>query len=340
MWRVFFCMAVMGFGFLEISIAQETRYLKGKIVDEVGNSLPGAVVQVVNLNRGTVTELDGTFFFENLPVGPQTIKVTYLGFQEFKIAIEIPFPSSKPLEIKLKEDRKSLGEITVSDKFNDGSETRAINMTKTANRVITVISSESIAKLPTRNAAEAVKRAPGAAIQNSKGEGSFISLRGTPGDWTSTLVNGDRLPVADEENTSRSFEFEVLPSDLVDMVVLSRTVTPDIEADNIGGSINFTTKTPPDTTLLKINVAGGWNTMAQKPLGLANVVYGGRSKNKKFGFLTNLSYYGRNYAAQANKVIYSNNYNQAIASYELRNYNGVRNTIGANLSLDYAFLPK
>jgi TonB-dependent receptor len=340
MWRVLICMVMIGLGILEKANAQENRSIKGKIVDEAGNSLPGAVVQVENLNRGTVTELDGTFQFDNLPIGPQTLRVTYLGFQESKIQVEIPFPNNKPLEIKLKEDKRSLGEITVRDKFNDGSETRAINMTKTANRVITVISSETIAKLPTRNAAEAVKRAPGAAIQNSKGEGSFISLRGTPGDWTSTLVNGDRLPVADEENTSRSFEFEVLPSDLVDMVILSRTVTPDIEADNIGGSINFTTKTPPDSTLLRLNLAGGWNAMAQKPLGLANIVYGGRSKNKKLGFLTNLSYYGRNYAAQANKVIYSNNFNQAIASYELRNYNGVRHTIGANLSLDYTFSPK
>jgi len=317
------------------SMAQENRSLKGKISDQTGSGLPGAVVRILSLNRGAVTDLDGTFIFEKLPAGTYTILVNYLGYQETKLELEVPVSSDKPLEIKLKEDTKSLGEVTVKDKFNDGSETRAINMTKTANRVVTVISSEAIAKLPTRNAAEAVKRAPGAAIQNSKGEGSFISLRGTPGDWTSTLINGDRLPVADEENTSRSFEFEVLPSDLVDMVVLSRTVTPDIEADNIGGSINFTTKTPPDTTLLKLNLAGGWNTMAQKPLGLANLVYGVRSKNKKFGFLANLSYYGRNYAAQANKLIYSNNFNQAIASYELRNYDGVRNTIGANLSLDY-----
>lgn len=322
------------------SFSQESKKVSGKVVDASGVGLPGAIVQLLPINWATVTDMEGSFAFDKVSTSNFTLKVSYLGFMNFEEAIDLTNSKSSNITIKLKEDTKSLNEIIVNDKFKDGSETRAINLTKTSNRIITVISSESIAKLPTRNAAEAVKRAPGAAVQNSKGEGSFVSLRGTPTDWTSTLVNGDRLPVADEENTSRSFEFEVLPSDLVDMVVLSRTITPDIEADNIGGSINFTTKTPPDTTILKLNAAGGWNFMAQKPLGLGNIVYGGRSKNKKFGFLTNFSYYGRNYSAQANKVIYSNNYNQALASYELRNYNGVRNTIGANVSLDYSFSPK
>jgi len=141
------------------SMAQENRSLKGKISDQTGSGLPGAVVMILSLNRGAVTDLDGTFIFEKLPVGTYTILVNYLGYQETKLELEVPVSSDKPLEIKLKEDTKSLGEVTVKDKFNDGSETRAINMTKTANRVVTVISSEAIAKLPTRNAAEAVKRA-------------------------------------------------------------------------------------------------------------------------------------------------------------------------------------
>jgi hypothetical protein len=109
-------------------------------------------------------------------------------------------------------DLKDLKEVTVSGQFKKGSESQAINLTKNSQRIITVLSSESIKKLPDKNAADALKRVAGVTIQNNKGEGGYVSLRGTPNDWTSTLINGDRLPVADEENTSRSFEFEVLPS--------------------------------------------------------------------------------------------------------------------------------
>ncbi|WP_288757725.1 TonB-dependent receptor plug domain-containing protein, partial [uncultured Brevundimonas sp.] len=82
-------------------------------------------------------------------------------------------------------------------------ERRALNIQKNADNILNVVSSDGIGRLPDRNAAEAVQRAPGVAIERDQGEGRFVAVRGLPSQWNSTLINGDRLPTAEEETTSR-----------------------------------------------------------------------------------------------------------------------------------------
>ncbi len=299
-------------------------------------ALPGAIVKIENTNIGVASETDGSFILLNIPAGKQKLIITYLGFETLVKEIEITATQNLNLgELEMKESARNLNEVEVKSTFKRGSENKAINMTKTSQQIVTVIASESIKKLPDKNAAETLKRVAGAAVQNNKGEGSFISLRGTPIDWTATLINGHRMPVADEDNTSRSFEFEVLPSELIDFVVVTRTVTPDIEADNIGGAINFLLKGAPDKRTFSISASGGYNSLAQKPIMTANLLYGDRSKNGKFGFVVNGSYYGRYYAAHVYKLIYGYQTNQGINRLQLKDYDGMRNTIGANAALEY-----
>jgi outer membrane cobalamin receptor len=169
-----------------------------------------------------------------------------------------------------------------------------------------------------------VARVPGASIVRNKGEGSNISLRGTPLDWTATFLNGDRLPVADEDNPTRSFEFEILPADMIEYVFVSKSSTPDMESDQIGGSINFISRTTVKQKTFKLNLAGGYNTLAQKPIGTLNFLYGNLSKNKKWSFLVNGTSYARYYAADAFKMIYGSNFNHSLNRYELRKYEGTR----------------
>jgi outer membrane receptor protein involved in Fe transport len=229
---------------------------------------------------------------------------------------------------------KKIEGVTIVDKMQS-NEASAIKMQRENKKIVTIISREGLQKNPDKNVAEAMQRVAGAVVQKNKGEGSVVSLRGTPTDWTATTLNGDRLPVADEENTSRTFEFEVLPSNLIDYISVVRSVTPDMEGDNIGGSINFQTGTPPTAKLVKFNFAGGYNELARKPLGEGNLSLGNTTKNGKLGYLVNLSSYNRYYAADVYRLIYGSNFNHGVNRFELKDYEGVRNTFGAHLCAAY-----
>ncbi len=124
------------------------------------------------------------------------------------------------------------------------TEARALNLQKNAINITNVIASDGIGKLPDRNAAETVQRVQGVSIERDQGEGRFVSLRGLPPFWASTTINGNRLPTAEEETTSRATAFDFFPTELISYVHVNKSFTPDIEADGIGGGVNFITKTP------------------------------------------------------------------------------------------------
>lgn len=323
--------------FLPALIFAQAGSVTGFVKAYNGEPLAGATVFVIN-GPGNTTDVNGYFNLPAVTPGAHSLVVNYIGFVSDTLIINIKAGETIVLnDIQLKEGGLNLNEVEIVTDLAKGSEEKAISLTRNSSRLVTVVSSENISKLPDKNAAESVKRIAGAAVQNNKGEGAYISLRGTPLDWTATLVNGDRLPVADEENTSRIFEFEVVPSDLIDYIFVSRTVTPDIEGDNIGGAINFVTRTAVDQRTFRINAAIGYSFLAQKPTGNLNFLWGDRSKNKKFSYVINGSYFGRYYASHTYKLAFGSNYNHGLNRLELKDYDGSRNTMGANFSWEYKF---
>src|SRR3954469_23864078 len=245
--------------------------IKGVVLDSTKESIPGIIISLENTSYNTLTDVNGHFSLFNIPAGDYKLSITAIGFD--KKIIDIHLNDAQVLDLSniiLKTSSTTLNEVSVVEEMNDG-EAKAINLTRTSSRAVIITSSEEIAKLPNKNAADIVAHNPGVAVQRNKGESSIISIRGTPSDWSAVLVNGDRLPVACEENTTRSFEFEAFPADLIDYSIESKTVTPDIESDNIGGSINFLTKDPDYKKSFGLNIAGGMSALAKKPTGTLNV---------------------------------------------------------------------
>lgn len=318
-------------------VAMAQQQVRGHVHTAAGN-LPGATVSLQNTKLGTLTDSAGNFLIGDVPAGKYQLSIHFIGYSEKLVPVIVR--ENKTVtdigDISLKDDARSIKEVTVKGHLNKGSAVDAINIVKRSDKIITVLGAESIGKLPDKNVAEAVQRVAGVKMERNKGEGSTVSLRGTPTDWTATFINGDRLPTADEEDPSRTFEFLVFPSSLVDYITVTRTVTPDMEADNIGGAINFQTITPPDKQKLTINLGSGTTTLAGgRPLYDLNFTYGNTTKNKKLAFVLSGSYYDRAYGTDAMRLVYGSNYNHAINRLELKDYFGQRTTIGLNAAVTY-----
>ena len=331
---LFFLLALLGFHCSATSLPGNGT-IQGIAADST-ESMPGASVVLVGTTFAVMTDAKGAFKITNIPAGKYTLEITFVGYTKFTKNITVRADEVTDLgRLRIQPETNNINEVVVKGEMKKGSENQAINLTKNSERIITVISSENIKKLPDKNAADALKRVAGVAIQNQKGEGGYVSMRGTPNDWTSTLINGDRLPVADEENTSRSFEFEVLPSELIDRIDVTRTSTPDLEGDNIGGSINFILKEPVEKRTFLINSALGYDVLSKKPMGNINILWGDATKNKKFRYVVNVTLRERFYQVDAFKLIFGNNFNHAINRYELKDYSGNRTNFGANAAFEW-----
>ena len=319
--------------FFSSALFAQKGSLEGIVKDNSG-PLPGVKVVLENTDFKVLTDLEGRFIFSKIPAGTYTLSVNSAAYDEFKTSVSLADTEHKTLETILLKSGTTKEDVLIS-RTAKTSEQKALNMMKNAQNMVTIVSADIIAKLPNKNASDVVARVPGASIVRNKGEGSHISLRGTPLDWTATFLNGDRLPVADEENPTRSFEFEILPADMIEYVFVTKSTTPDMESDQIGGCINFIPRTVMQQKTFKLNVAGGYNTLAQKPIGTFNFLYGNTSKNKKFSYLINGSSYARYYNADAFKMIYGSNFNHSLNRYELRKYEGTRVNVAGNGALEY-----
>lgn len=324
------CGAVLSYG-------QNNGKVEGSVIVD-GAGVPFATVRVKDKAIGTITDENGQFILEDLPRSSFTLQVTFVGFDTSFVDVDLSSDRSLKLKpIKLSQSNVSLNEVVVQEKMNEGEE-KALKMMQESARLTNVVSAKGMERLPDKNAAEALQRMPGVVMETDQGEGSYISFRGTPTDWGSALVNGDRLPVANEEDVGRSLSFEVLPTSLIEYIEYNQNLSPDIEGDAIGGSANFYTKFVPDQRKVEVQAGYGYNVKAGAPLWNASLLAGDRfGKDKKLGFVAGGSVYQRNWATDNYEIFYSNNDNHNIERLELRRYDGNRVTYGAHGKLQYDF---
>ena len=115
--------------------------------------------------------------------------------------------------------------------------------------VIDVVSAEDVGKFPDKNLAEAIQRVPGVVINREYGEGERVSIRGTAPNLARTLYNGHALATADwfileQQNATRSFNYLMLPSDIIGSVEVMKSSQANIEEGGVGGVVNVKTRNP------------------------------------------------------------------------------------------------
>jgi len=128
-----------------------------------------------------------------------------------------------------------------------GSLKANVNAKRFADGVVDVISSEDIGKFPDKNVAESLARIPGVTIQRQFGEGSSVSIRGAGAEFTKTTLNGQNVASTGWfvlEPAKRSFNYELLPSEIVGDLEVYKSSQADIIEGGVGGTVIVNTRTP------------------------------------------------------------------------------------------------
>ena len=290
------------------------------------------VMRLLPDNQVSIPNHDGNFEFRELPYGNYQLHIQHPNYAERVIELQLTSAEINLDTLRL-EPLTSLPAIMLNRR--EKKRLSSVDKMKNAKILLHISEKESLEQLTNKTAADFASRMPSVMLFRTRGEGNSVSLRGTPNDWTAVLVDGDRLPVACEDNTTRSFEFEAFPSIFVDEVHEFRSIVPEFESDNVGGSLNFLSPKPQMNRLLNLECALGMNLKGIKPLGEFRGFYNGFSANKKLSYFVNGTYYGRAYASDATKTLFGSNLNFGINRYELRKYEGFRATYGGQFGLDY-----
>lgn len=113
---------------------------------------------------------------------------------------------------------------------------KALKEQRASDSIESIVHADAIGQLPDDNAAEALQRVPGVSIERDQGEGRFVTIRGLAPDLNSVNINGVNIPSS--EPGRRAVALDVLPSELIQSLSVVKTLTPDLDANSLGGTIN------------------------------------------------------------------------------------------------------
>ncbi|MFT3827461.1 MAG: TonB-dependent receptor [Chitinophagaceae bacterium] len=313
--------------------------VKGVVTGKDGQ-LPGASVKDTRSSAATSTDLSGTFTLQLGKTGTAVISVSFIGHETKTIELSLKPGVTDAGTIELTPSNNVLGEVVVKGTMAP-SQAKAYSIKRNSLAIMDVIAADAIGKLPDRNAAEAVQRMQGVAVARYHGEADQATVRGTPFAWTSTLFNGNRLPSANVLG-NRASVLDAVPSEMIQYVQVAKAITPDLEGDAIGGSINFITRTAPTKRQLNVSAAGGYNTFSKDGTYNGSIVYGDRFFKNKLGIIVSGAIWDRRWGTDSYEATYNTGLadpvqQKSINTILFKRYMGKRQTYGVNLGMEYQF---
>ena len=315
-------------------LAQEGGLVSGTVKDATGMTLPGAVLKLDRFNRYTVSDNDGYFEFLNVPAGSYRVEVEYLGYEPAVLEATVTAGGNAVVDFVMQEGAQEIGAVVVMGDQARG-QAKALNQQKTNVNVSNVISADQIGRFPDSNIGDALKRVPGIAMQNDQGEARNIVVRGLASELNSVTLNGNRIPSAEGDN--RKVQMDVIPSDMIQTIEVNKTLTPDMDADAIGGSVDLVTRAAAGGQRISLTLLGGYNPIRTGATGSGSFVYGNRFFNDRLGVVLSASYMNKDYGSDNIEAVWAQDDegNVYVEEMDIRKYDVQRIRRSATLNIDW-----
>ena len=315
-----------------------TGAIAGRVLDVAGVPVTSAVVHVGGTTVSANTDGTGRYRIAGVPIGPHTLVARRIGFVEDSVRVDVAAGSTVEGDVRLRTTATALAGVVVraSPRLSETREA-AIALRAEAPNIVTTLSGDEIRSLPNANAAEAVGRMPGVSTERDEGEGKFVQIRGTEPRLSNVTIDGAHIPGTEAGN--RIPKLDAIPSDLLGAIEISKTLTADMDADAIGGSVNLVTKTPEGLPRGYVALQGGQQSQLNAKQGQVSATYGGRfGERQQVGALIGGSYDRNNRSIQDMENAWTANGSRIYpVEWDHRDYVYGRTRTGGAGALDYRF---
>ena len=265
-YRSLLALGVASAGLIQVASAD---VITGQVTDATGEApLQGALVTVEELDRTVSSDRFGTYRFNNIPAGDYTLSVSYVGADT--VTADVSLSGTATVDLTLGGDVRYLDNVLVVG--STAAQAGAINQQRASDALINVIDSDGLGNFPDTTVADSLSRVPGLSIENDQGEGRYVSIRGINTDLISATINGVRTPSPEDR---RGVLLDGVPSDLLDGIEVQKSLTPDVDADTIGGVINLKTISAfdRDGQFFRAKLEGSYNEITEEISPKATLTY-------------------------------------------------------------------
>lgn len=303
----------------------------GTVSDGSGTrALQGAEVRIVELGRVAEAGRDGSFRFSEVPAGSYTIEARYVGTEPVTSKITVTESGDVTANLVLG------GSSDIIVVGQAASLSSSLSRQRSADGVESVLTRDAVGQFPDQNVAEALRRVSGVNILADQGEGRFVSVRGLDPELNAASINGTR--VLAPESDVRSVALDVVPAEFIESIEVKKSLTPDMDADTLGASIEINTVSAFDRKkdLLSVKLESSYNNYADALTPKASFDFSTRIGDD-FGIAGGVSYYRRKFETDNIEGGDWDKVGNTVFARELqyRDYDVERERLGGSLSLDW-----
>ena len=234
--------------------------IKGSIRNSsMGESLPGANVILSGTSLGAAANKDGVYSISNVSPGEYIIIATYIGYAPKQDSIIVLGENDLTHDFELDYATVKGKEVTVTAQARGQMD--AINKQLSSRSIVNIVSSDRIQELPDANAAESVGRLPGVTIKREGGEGNKVVIRGLSPKYNAITINGTRLASTDAND--RSADLSMISQYMLEGIEVTKAGTPDMDADVLGGTVDFQIKKAKEGFQFNLISQGMYNNLRE-----------------------------------------------------------------------------
>lgn len=240
-----------------ISTSIWAQSIQGVVIEKNSEEFAIAHIQLLGTKElHFYTSIDGVFEFPNLPKGTYQIKINSMGFNEYlSEPLIINNNEHITLNIYLEQSSKNLSEVSILSTRIRNSQASVLEEIQMATEIISGISQEQIKISQDGNAAQAMSRVPGITVV----DGKFVMVRGIPERYNQVLLNNAIAPSTEVDK--RTFSFDLIPSNVLDKMMIYKSGAPENTGDFAGGLIKVYTAHSPEENQTQIGISTGWNSL-------------------------------------------------------------------------------
>ncbi len=243
--------------FCVMTAGAQTGTIRGVIKDSTfGETIPGAVVRIDGAaNQGKAADIDGNFEFSQVAPGTYTLIVNAVSYKALRLEDVKVIPGKvTELELSLGQATKEIEEVVISATRASGSQKAVIAEIRQSHQVVSGISSEQIRTSQDRDAAQVMSRVPGITIVENR----FVMVRGVPERYNQVLLNNVIAPSTEIDR--RTFSFDLIPSSVLDRMMVYKSGTAENVGDFAGGLIKIYTRNAVEDDFTSVSISTGYRS--------------------------------------------------------------------------------
>ncbi len=232
----------------------QTGIIRGTVYeDETSEPLFYANAQIPSQGAISFTDFDGNFELQIAP-GIYSLEISFLGLATLVIP-DVTVEAGKVVafeNLRLQPSTNELMTVTVTASAMRNTESALLDVKKKSATVMDGISAQNFKRIGDGNAAAAVTRVPGVSIQGGK----YVFVRGLGDRYTKTQLMSMDIPGLDPDRNS--LQMDIFPTNILQNIVVLKTLTADLPADFSGGLVNIELVDFPTEKTLNISSSLGY----------------------------------------------------------------------------------